>query len=140
MPMATKLGRVVGYYERILPVKSNDPLIRWLCSITWQAKTCLQCHSAYGHQIWQDGNLSWLALAHKITWYFNHLVLEDHLTNESHCISITTVPMTTKLGRMVTYIERLQPIKSHDLESDGLTRFRDNLNNLYLHFHKIYSH
>ena len=29
-------------------------------------------------------------------------------------ISTTAVPMTTKLGRMVTYLEGLLPIKSHD--------------------------
>ena len=38
------------------------------------------------------------------------VVLQSHVTNQNH-ISSTRVPMPTKLGRMVTYFERLR--KSH---------------------------
>ena len=34
---------------------------------------------------------------------------QDHVTNENHYISTTTVPMTTKLGRMVIYLDGLLP-------------------------------
>ena len=114
MPIATKLGMLVIYHKRLLPIKSHDPLIIWWCKITWQTKTCLHYHGACGHQTWRDGNLSWWYLTHIITWHFDHLVLEDHVTNENHCITITTVPMATKLGRMVTYLERFQHIKLHN--------------------------
>ena len=33
MPMATKLGRVVTYYEQLPPIKSHDSLITWFCKI-----------------------------------------------------------------------------------------------------------
>ena len=34
MLMATKLGKVVTYHERIPYKKSHDPLITWSCDIT----------------------------------------------------------------------------------------------------------
>ena len=33
MPMVAKLGRVVTYYEGLLPIKLHDPLIMWACEI-----------------------------------------------------------------------------------------------------------
>ena len=38
MSMATKLGRVVIYYEGLSPITAHDPLITWLCKITWETK------------------------------------------------------------------------------------------------------
>ena len=38
-------------------------------------------YSAYGYQTWQDGNLPWWAPAYKVTWPFDHMVLQDHVTN-----------------------------------------------------------
>ena len=37
---------------------------------------------------------------------------QDHATTLKHSISTTRVPMATKLGRMVTYLDMLLPIKS----------------------------
>ena len=39
---------------------------------------------------------------------------QDHLRNYNHYISITRVPMATKLGKMITYLDWLLLIKSHD--------------------------
>ena len=39
---------------------------------------------------------------------------QDHVTNGKHRPSTTRVPMATKLGRMITYLDGLLPIKSHD--------------------------
>ena len=36
--------------------------------------------SAYGHQTLQDDNLSWFAPVYKETWFFDHVVLWDHVT------------------------------------------------------------
>ena len=44
----------------------------------------LHYQSVYGHQTRQDGNLSWWAPVHKITWPLNHVVKlkwSDHVTN-----------------------------------------------------------
>ena len=37
---------------------------------------------------------------------------QDHVINLKHYISTTREPMATKLGRMVTYLDMLLPIKS----------------------------
>ena len=37
---------------------------------------------------------------------------QDHVTTLKHSISATRVPMATKLGRMVTYLDMLLPLKS----------------------------
>ena len=66
--------------------------------------------SFYDHETWQDSNLrdilfkwSW-----KISWQTKVVV--------SFC------PMATKLGRMVTYLEGLLPIKSHDTLTSWILR------------------
>ena len=47
-----------------------------------QLKTLyLHYHNAYGHQIWQGGDLPWGAPIHKITWPFDHVILQDRVTN-----------------------------------------------------------
>ena len=40
--------------------------------------------------------------------------------------------MATKLGRMVTYLDGLLSIKSHNFRSHGLVRSRDKLKSFYL--------
>ena len=52
--------------------------------------------------------------SHKVTWLFDHVILQDLVTSQNHCISTITVPMTTKLGRMLTYLKGLLTIKSHN--------------------------
>ena len=99
--MPTKLGRVVAYFDGLLPKKSHDSFISWSWEVMWQTKTVmsLHYHSAYGHQIRQY-----------------YMVLWDHVTNYKHYIS-STAPissMATKLDRMMTYLEWLLPVKSHD--------------------------
>ena len=42
---------------------------------------------------------------------FRRVVLQDHATNYNDHISTTTVPTTTKPGRLVSYLEGLLPIK-----------------------------
>ena len=36
--MATKLGRMVIYLDRLLIIKSYKALIMWSCKVTWQTK------------------------------------------------------------------------------------------------------
>ena len=38
LPMATKLGRMVVYFDELLPIKSHDPLNTWSYKITWWTK------------------------------------------------------------------------------------------------------
>ena len=48
---------------------------------------------------------------HKVTWTFDYVVLRNHLTKLNHYIPTTTVPMGSKFDRMLTYLQRLPPIK-----------------------------
>ena len=41
----------------------------------------LHYQSAYDHHTWQDSNLPWWAPAHKVTWPFDHVVLQDYVIN-----------------------------------------------------------
>ena len=112
-PMATKHCRMVTHLNQLLYIKSHDTLIMWSCGVTWQTNPLyLHYQSACGHQIWEDGDLPWGA--HKVTWRFDHIVLQHHVTNQNHDIFIITVPMTTKHVRMMTYLEGLLTIKSQD--------------------------
>ena len=70
MPMSTKLGRVVTFHEGLSRIKSHGTL-----KSRGKLKTYLQYQSGYGHQTWQDGNLSWWTPTHKVTWQFDHVVL-----------------------------------------------------------------
>ena len=36
--IATKLGRVVTYFEELSLIKLHRPSIRWFCEVTWQIK------------------------------------------------------------------------------------------------------
>ena len=44
-------------------------------------------------------------LLDKITWPFDHMILQGHMTNENHYISTATVPMATKPVNVITYLE-----------------------------------
>ena len=58
-------------------------------------------HSVYGYQTLQDGKLPRLALTHKVTQPFDHVVLQDHMTNQNYYIS-------------TTYNEEFPLVKLHD--------------------------
>ena len=73
----------------------------------------LRYHNIYGQKTCRNGDLTWLIFTHKVKWPYNHVVLQDHVTNEKRYISSTTMPMTTTLGRMMAYLDWLLPIKSH---------------------------
>ena len=86
------------------------------------------------HQTWQDGDLPWGARFCKVTWPNDHVDFQGHVINKSQYVSLTSILITTKLGRVVTYLEGFLPIKSR-----GLTRSHDRLKPLYLHYHNAYA-
>ena len=112
--MASKIGRIVTYFERLLTIQSFYALITWSCKVTWQTKIIiypqLEC---LWLQTSQNDDLSCWVPTYKITSPFDHVVLQGHVT-KNHYISITKVPMATKLGRMMTSIDELLPIMLHD--------------------------
>ena len=74
----------------------------------------LHFHNDYGYQTWLGGDLPWETPTHKVTWPSDHVVLQDHLINESHYISIIRVYMATKLDRIVTYLNGLLLLYTSD--------------------------
>ena len=62
MPMATKLGRMLTYFNGLLPTKSD---VLWSCGRVWsrdKLESLYLCYqSVYGHETWQDGNLPYLS-------------------------------------------------------------------------------
>ena len=69
-------------------------------------------HRAYSHQTMHNCNLPWGAHTNKVTHTskvtqpFYHMALQDPVTN--------LVLIATKLGRVVTYLEGILPIKQHN--------------------------
>ena len=108
--MATKLGRVVTYLEGLFSIKSYKAFI------TWPRDKTKSIVSLLTEQLWPPNLAGWLvtltAPTHKVTWPFDHVVLQDHMTNWNYYIFTTTVPMAAKPGRMVTYLKELLAIKS----------------------------
>lgn len=43
------------------------------------------------------------------------VVVWDHVTNEKRYISTRTRPVGTKLGKVLTYRERVLPLRPHEL-------------------------
>ena len=52
--------------------------------------------NTYGHQTQQGNNVFWRACTSKVLWPFNHLVLQDHVTNWKHFFT-TTMYIATRL-------------------------------------------
>ena len=100
----------------------------------------LYYQSAYGHQTWQDGNLTWRAPTHKVKQRLDHMVLQVHVTSKSHYTSTTRVLMATKLGSMMTYLDGLLPIKSHDPVISWLCEISWPTKTIYLQYHSAYGH
>ena len=105
--MAIKLGRMVTNLEGLLTIKSYNAFVPWSCKFTRQTKTtksaltkCLWLPNLAGCSLWWDP-------VFQVRLHFDHLFIRDHVTHKSHFISIMTAPMTTRLGRVVTYLKVL---------------------------------
>ena len=109
-PMATKL---VGSNAGILSIKSQNLLITWSYKVTWQMKNVINSLS-------RDLSLSnlaegWLMIRshmsnHKATYSFDHVVTWVHVTNELRYIFTSTMPIATKLNRVMVCNEE-SPLK-----------------------------
>ena len=93
--ISTKFGKMVVYHKGLIPIKL-DGLFK---SPDKLETFCRYYHNAYSHQIWQVVDLWWGFPTDKVTFI-----------TWSRKITWKIVPMATKLGRMVTYVEQLSPI------------------------------
>ena len=98
VPVTIKLGRMVNNLGEL-----------WLYglarSLDKLKPLSLQYHDAYGHQTWKGCDLPCWDPTYKVTWLFDYVILWYH---------VPQFHMERKLVRMVTYLKRLVPIKSHN--------------------------
>ena len=82
LPTATKLDSIVTYVEGPL-AKSHMTL--WSSGLAKAhdklKSSYLHYHSTYSGQTYCNGDLPWVTPCHKVTWPFDHVVLQDHVTN-----------------------------------------------------------
>ena len=71
--------------------------------------------SAYGHQTWKDGNLSWWAPTHKVTKTINTWSCKVSWQSKTIISPLSQLLWLPKLGRLVIYFEELLSIYWHDL-------------------------
>ena len=89
--------------------------------------------SPYCHQIWQ-------VTINKITWIFDHVVTQGHLTNKKSYISTSMRLMVTKLDKVVIHRKNLQPTKSVDPLVTSPGQDVTNEKTSYCNFHKAYGY
>ena len=130
--MATKLGRMITYFDCILPKKSiNDHIITCFCEITWQTKNIsvtLRVPMAT-----KLGYIQWGVSFHKVTRSFDLLVLQGHVNYFSCCITTTSRPRTTTHGKAVTYYKKLEVLNHTNLWTHGDVRSGDKLKHYISH-------
>ena len=102
--MATKPVKTVIYLDRLLPIKSHDPLMTW--SFTWQTK--MRMSTRFSRTVtYADVLLPRKSHDPLITG-----ILWDQVASKNMA---DTVPMITKLGILLTYHKGLFPIKLYHL-------------------------
>ena len=114
MLMVTKFGRMVTYYNVLPPIMSHDTSITWPREFTRQIK-CVISSFALGQ--WTPTMTRWWLIVrafHRKSQMTPCVATWDHVTNQIGYISICSRPMTNNLGKVVTYCQRVQPLKSHE--------------------------
>ena len=96
------------------------------------------CRSAYGHQTWQDGNLSWWAPTHKVTKTIN--TWSCKVSWQSKTI-ISPLPQLLWLPNLADWWFTLRSSYQFidmTFYSRGLVKSHDKLKTLYFRYHNIY--
>ena len=83
----------------------------------------------------QNGELLWGATTYKVTWPRDRVVFGDHGTKQNHYVPTTTLPMVTKLDRVVPYLEALLSKIWHDSWITWSSKITWQIKTLYLHYH-----
>ena len=92
LSMATTLGRIMTYLERLLAIKSHVPLVMWSCKMTWQTKIII---SPQPQCLWPR-NLSWWWPSLRgswITWCYEiKFQFKNSLSPLPKCVSLPNLP------------------------------------------------
>ena len=147
MPIVTKLGKMVTDSEKLLPIKSHDPLIICSYKITWQTKTIisqrLEC-------LWSPNMVGWWLTLRapncKVNWPLNPLNCSITWQILNHYISTNAGPMKIIFSRGLARswenlkLKHSYPLSHMILRSFGITRSCDKLKPFYLHYRNAYGH
>ena len=74
----------------------------------------LNCQNTYGHQTCQGRDKPRGAPTHIFVWHLNGVVFRGHVTNKIHTTTYRR-PVDTKLRKVLTYCEKLPPLKLNGL-------------------------
>ena len=107
MPVTIKLSRVVIYHEELQTFKLHNLLN--ISKAHDKLKSYLNYQRVYNQQNRRHDDLPSVTTTHKVR--FRHVVLWDHETNWMRYIQNTKVPLSTKRGNTMTYIEQPPPSK-----------------------------
>ena len=103
--MATKSGKMMTYLLGLIPINSDNSLIKFSFVTMWQTETIL---SLLPQCIWppilQDGGITWGVHSHKVAWLLNYVILLYHVINHDQQI----------WQGGVTHNGELRPLQSHD--------------------------
>ena len=113
VPLANKLGMMVTYLDRLLPITSYDPLISWFCKITCHTKTIsittVLTTTKLGRMVTlQRYDVTWGEALIKL--YDNTNTFSWEFTWQTKKISTIKMYMAAKHYRMVTNLEGLLPM------------------------------
>ena len=107
--MTTKLGKMATYLDEILPIKLHHPTIALSCKIKWQLKVIV---SQLPQCLWLPNlaSLANLTCNEGLPTMLLHPLVKCFWLY----ISSGTLFMTTRRGRMVTYLDYFLLINSKD--------------------------
>ena len=123
-----------------LPTMLLDPLVLCSLEITWQTKTfkstlprCLLLPNLAG--VW----LTMRGPTHKVTWLFDHVILQDHVTNLKHLNYHDIYVHTTLQEDDLSWTASIRKVVWSYNHLVGLARSHDRPKT-YLHRHNGYGH
>ena len=106
-----------------------------MCNLTLKPlETYLHNHNVYGCQTCDDSDLPWRVHALKVTWHFNHMLLQNHVLSWSHYISSTSA-----YGHQ-TWDDSDLPWQASHHKVRWPFYQRDELKQPYLHYLTAYGH
>ena len=81
--MTSKLSKIVTYFERLSPIRSDD---LWSRGLAWPSDKLkplyLHYHNFYYHETWKVGHLLWEAPTHNVTWILDQVVWQNRSRNK----------------------------------------------------------
>ena len=110
--MATKLGRVGIYNQKLPSINSHNPLITWSCKVTWNIRSVI---SSIQRGLWPPNMARWWLTMRSFQpkkyttlWTYGQVRPRDKLKTYLYYRNA----YASKPGRFITYNEELPSIRS----------------------------